>query len=119
MGRQRQLQHKLGIQSGRSGRSFLRWQSAADVTLQPDSVYTRTLPIQWAPEKFDGGPGNPVLGDAYIEKWISVVPGYDRVFKVHYKITHFGTDSHADAPQELPVVYVNPIVSNFFYYAGN
>jgi hypothetical protein len=39
--------------------------------------------------------------------------------KVHYKITHFGTDSHADAPQELPVVYVNPIVSNFFYYAGN
>jgi hypothetical protein len=88
-------------------------------TLQPDSVYTRTLPIQWTLEKFGGGPGNPVLGDAYIEKWISVVPGYDRVFKVHYKITHFGTDSHADAPQELPVVYINPIVSNFFYYAGN
>ena len=63
--------------------------------------------------------GNPVLGDAYIEKWISVVPGYNRVFKVHYKITHFGTDSHGDAPQELPVVYVNPIVSNFVYYAGN
>lgn len=88
-------------------------------TLQPDSVYARTQPIQWAPENFGGGPGNPVLGDAYIEKWISVVPGYNRVFKVHYEITHFGTDSHADAPQELPVVYVNPIVSNFFYYAGN
>ena len=88
-------------------------------TLQPDSVYTKTQPIQWAPEKFGGGPGNPVLGDAYIEKWISVVPGYNRVFKVHYKITHFGTDSHGDAPQELPVVYVNPIVSNFVYYAGN
>ena len=34
------------------------------------------------------GPGklgdgtDPVLGDAYIEKWILVVPGYNRVFKV-------------------------------------
>ena len=86
-------------------------------TLLPDSIYTKTQPIQWAPENFGGGPA-PVLGDAYIEKWISVVPGYNRVFKVHYKITHFGTDSHADANQELPVMYVNPIVPNFFYYGG-
>jgi len=88
-------------------------------TLNPDSLYTKTQPIQWAPENFGGGPGTPVLGDAYIEKWISIVPGYNKVFKVHYKITHFGTDSHADAPQELPVMYVNPIVDNFFYYGGN
>ncbi len=88
-------------------------------TLQPDSIYTKTQPIQWAPENFGGGPGNPVLGDAYIEKWIYVVPSYNRVFKVHYKITHFGTDSHADTPQELPVMYVNPIVTNFLYYGGN
>jgi hypothetical protein len=87
-------------------------------TLLPDSIYTKTQPIQWAPENFGGGPA-PVLGDAYIEKWISVVPGYNRVFKVHYKITHFGTDSHADANQELPVMYVNPIVPNFFYYGGS
>jgi hypothetical protein len=60
-----------------------------------------------------------VLGDAYIEKWISVMPGYNRVFKVHYKITHFGADSHADSAQELPVVYVNPNVSRFLYYGGN
>jgi hypothetical protein len=59
------------------------------------------------------------LGDAYIEKWISVVPGFNRVFKVHYKITHFGTDTHADKFQELPVMYVNPNVPNFFYYGGN
>ena len=87
-------------------------------TLLPDSIYTKTQPIQWAPENFGGGP-TPVRGDAYIEKWISVVPGYNRVFKVHYKITHFGTDSHADANQELPVIYVNPIVPNFFYYGGS
>jgi hypothetical protein len=86
--------------------------------LQPDSIYTKTQPIQWAPENFGGGTG-PVLGDAYIEKWVSVMPGYNRVFKIHYKITHFGTDSHADAAQELPVVYVNPNVSHFLYYGGN
>jgi hypothetical protein len=88
-------------------------------TLMPDSIYTKTQPIQWAPENFGGGYGNPVLGDAYIEKWISVVPGYNRVFKVHYKITHFGTDAHAEALQELPVMYVNPNVTNFFYYGGS
>jgi N-acetylmuramoyl-L-alanine amidase len=88
-------------------------------TLLPDSLYTKTQPIQWAPENFGGGLGNPVLGDAYIEKWITVVPGYSRVFKVHYKIQHFGNDSHADALQELPVMYVNPNVPNFIYYAGD
>jgi hypothetical protein len=86
-------------------------------TLMPDSVYTKTQPIQWAPENFGGGT-DPVLGDAYIEKWISVVPGYNRVFKVHYRITHFGTDSHAQNGQELPVVYVNPNVPHFLYYGG-
>jgi len=50
-------------------------------TLLADSIYTKTQPIQWAPENFGGGPGNPALGDAYIEKWISVVLGYNRVFK--------------------------------------
>lgn len=48
-----------------------------------------------------------------------MVPGYNRVFKVHYKITHFGTDTHAAGTQELPVMYVNPNVSTFVYYGGN
>ena len=87
-------------------------------TLLRDSIYTKTQPIQWAPENFGGGPGNPVLGDAYIEKWISVVPGYNRIFKVHYRITHFGTDAHTEALQELPVAYVNPNIPNFLYYGG-
>ena len=102
-----------------AGDHFFDGSPVLAATLNPDSLYTKTQPIQWAPENFGGGPGVPVLGDAYIEKWISVVPGYNKVFKVHYKITHFGTDSHADAPQELPVMYVNPNVSNFFYYGGN
>ena len=86
-------------------------------TLLPDSIYTKTQPIQWAPENFGGGTDS-VLGDAYIEKWISVVPSYNRVFKVHYRITHFGTDSHAQNLQELPVAYVNPNTPHFLYYGG-
>jgi hypothetical protein len=101
-----------------AGDHFFNGSPVLASTLNADSLYAKTQPIQWAPENFGGGTG-PVLGDAYIEKWISVVPGYNKVFKVHYKITHFGTDAHADAAQELPVMYVNPIVSNFFYYGGN
>ena len=101
-----------------SGDHFYQGSPLVASTLLPDSIYTKTQPIQWAPENFGGGPGSPVLGDAYIEKWISVVPGFNRVFKVHYKITHFGSDLHADAFQEAPVMYVNPNVPNFFYYGG-
>ena len=102
-----------------SGDHFFQGSPVLASALMPDSIYTKTQPIQWAPENFGGGFGNPVLGDAYIEKWITVVPGYNRVFKVHYKITHFGTDLHADTFQELPVMYVNPNVPNFVYYGGS
>ena len=50
----------------------------ASALLLDGSIYTKTQPIQWAPGNFGGGPGNPVLGDAYIEKWVScsgVQPG--------------------------------------------
>jgi hypothetical protein len=102
-----------------AGDHFYDGSPVLDSMLQPDSIYTKTQPIQWAPENFGGGPDNPVVGDAYIEKWLSVVPGYNRVFKVHYKITHFGTDTHAQATNELPVAYVNPIISTFVYYGGS
>jgi hypothetical protein len=102
-----------------SGDHFANGSPVLASALMPDSIYVKTQPLEWAPESVGGGPVNPVLGDAYIEKWISVVPGFNRVFKVHYKITHFGTDSHADAFQELPVMYVNPIVPKFLHYAGS
>lgn|GEM_PF-2249580 len=102
-----------------SGDHFFNGSPVLASTLQADSIYTKTQPIEWAPENFGGGPTSPVLGDAYIEKWISVVPGFNRVFQVHYKITHFGSDLHADAFQEAPVMYVNPNVPNFSYYGGS
>jgi hypothetical protein len=39
-----------------------------------------------------------------------------RAFKVHYKITHFGGDTHANAGQEFPAVYLNRGVDKFMYY---
>ncbi len=86
--------------------------------VQADAIYTKIQPLQWAPELFGGG-SSPVVGDAYMEKWVSVIPGSNRAFRIHYRITHFGTDSHAVAPQELPVMYVNPIAASFIYYSGN
>jgi hypothetical protein len=101
-----------------AGDHFFNGSPLLAYTLQTDSIYTKTQPIQWAPENFGGGTG-PVRGEAYIEKTLSVVPGYNRVFRVHYTITYFGTVTRADATQELPVMYVNPNVPNFVYYSGN
>ncbi len=103
-----------------AGDHFFQGSPVLNSAFLPDgSIYTKTRPIQWAPENFGGGPGNPIQGDANIEKWVSVVPGFNRVFKVHYKITHFGSDTHTNKFQELPVMYVNPNVPNFSYYGGS
>lgn len=102
-----------------SGDHFFEGSPLLKSAFLPDgSIYTKTRPIQWAPENFGGGPGSPIAGNADIEKWVSVVPGFNRVFKVHYKITHFGTDTHTNKLQELPVMYVNPNVPDFSYYGG-
>jgi hypothetical protein len=82
-----------------------------------DNIYTKTQPLNWAP--YLTGNSAPMLGDAYVEKWISVVPGENRVFKVHYKVTHFGSDAHANAMQEFPVVSVNAPFNTYVSYDGD
>src|SRR6266852_705945 len=76
-------------------------------TLTADSLYIKAQPYQWNPDDKGGGAGQPVLGDTYVEATISAVPDHAFTFKVHYKITHFGTDQHANSIQEFPAVYVN------------
>jgi hypothetical protein len=45
-----------------SGDHFFQGSPVLASVLLPDgSIYTKTQPIQWAPENFGGGPGNPVL----------------------------------------------------------
>jgi hypothetical protein len=87
-----------------------KWNNGSPVlaqTVAADSIYVNTQPIQWNPDDKGGGPNTPVLGDTYVEQTISAVTSHAFSFKVHYKVTHFGTDQHANALQEFPAVYVN------------
>jgi hypothetical protein len=87
-----------------------KWNNGSPVlaqTIAADSVYIKTQPLQWNPDDKGGGPNTPILGDTYIEQNISAVTSHAFSFKVHYKVTHFGTDQHANALQEFPAVYVN------------
>lgn len=82
-------------------------------SLAPDSLYIKAQPYQWNPNDKGGGPGQPVLGDVYVESTVSAVTDHAFTFKVHFKITHFGTDQHANSIQEFPAVYVNLATDRF------
>ena len=87
-------------------------------TLTPNSLYTRAQPIQWNPDDKGGGSGLPVAGDIIVEQTVTPVSGHARAFKVHVKVTHQGSDQHANAQQEFPAVYVNTDYDRFVYYGG-
>jgi len=82
-------------------------------SLAPDSLYIKAQPYQWNPDDKGGGPGQPVLGDVYAESTVSAIPDHAFTFKVHLKITHFGTDQHANSIQEFPAVYTNLATDRF------
>jgi hypothetical protein len=87
-----------------------KWNNGSPVlaqTIAADSIYVKTQPLQWNPDDKGGGSSVPILGDTYVEQTISAVISHAFTFKVHYKVTHFGTDQHANALQEFPAVYVN------------
>jgi uncharacterized protein (TIGR03437 family) len=88
-------------------------------SLTSDSIYIKTQPLEWCPDNKGGGPTTPVLSDMYFEQTITAVPGYALAFHAHYRLTHFGTDTHAGfASQEIPAIFVNPVAGNFVYYGG-
>jgi hypothetical protein len=87
-----------------------KWNNGSPVlaqTIAANSIYVKAQPLQWNPDDKGGGPNTPVLGDTYVEQTISAVTSHAFSFKVHYKVTHFGADQHANAIQEFPAVYVN------------
>jgi len=61
---------------------------------------------------------SPFLGDTYVEATITAETEHAFTFKVHFKVTHFGTDQHANALQEFPAVYANLAYSRFARYGG-
>lgn len=87
-----------------------KWNNGSPVlaqTMAAGSIYVKAQPLQWNPDDKGGGQNVPVLGDTYVEQTISAVTSHAFSFKVHYKVTHFGTDQHANALQEFPAAYVN------------
>jgi hypothetical protein len=86
-------------------------------TVGQDSIYIKSQPHHWYPDN-KGGPNNPVPGDIFIEQWVSLLPDYPTGVKVHYKVTHFGSDVHANSYQEFPAVYAKSEFNQFVYYGG-
>jgi hypothetical protein len=86
--------------------------------LRPDSIYIRSLALEWYPDNKGGGPDAAVPSDVQYEQWLTPVKGQSRAFKVHSRITHLGDDHHRSAPQEMPAVYCNLGFDSFVSYAG-
>jgi hypothetical protein len=83
-----------------------------------DSVYVATRPNEWFPDNKGGGPGQPVPSDVTVEQTVSFVPGFPFAVRLHYKVTHFGSDTHGSTMQEFPAVWVNHEYDRFVSYAG-
>ena len=67
----------------------------------------KTQPLEWYPDNKGGGPNNPIESDCYFEETVLVASGAPLAFEVEFKLTHFGTDLHYNADQELPAVWLN------------
>lgn len=87
-------------------------------SLAPTSLYTEAQPLEWNPDDKGGGPSTGVLTDVIVEQTVGSVPGQPRAFKVHYRLTHFGTDRHANSVQEFPAVYTNWAYGRLVAYTG-
>jgi hypothetical protein len=72
-----------------------------DQMLPSDSIYFKAQPLQWLPDFFGGGPSQSVAGDMLVEQTISTVTSSQHTFKVHYKVTHLGSDIHGTGGQEF------------------
>jgi hypothetical protein len=87
--------------------------------LTAGSLYTRAAPLQWYPDSFGGSASMPVPSDLTVEQTITLAPGTDLAFQIHYRLTHNGTDTHYNAGQEFPAVYVNAAYTTLLYYTGS
>jgi hypothetical protein len=87
-------------------------------TVINDALYIKAQGYQWNPDDKGGGSGQPILADTYVEASISAVTSHAYTFRVHYKVTHFGADQHANSIQEFPAVYCNLEYGRFVTYTG-
>ena len=75
--------------------------------------------LQWIPDDKGGGPTQPVPADIVMERWFSPVANHPYAFQERYKITHTGTDSHANANEAVPDYEVSALLfDQFDFYTG-
>jgi Bacterial Ig domain len=89
------------------------------VAVTSNSLYIKAQPIQWFPDFYGGGANQTVPGDMLVEQTVTAVASSPHTFKVHYKITHLGSDVHATGGQEFPAVYTNQDYIRFVSYRGS
>jgi Bacterial Ig-like domain (group 2)/Bacterial Ig domain len=88
-------------------------------SISGDTIYIEANALQWIPDDKGGGPTQPVLSDIIVERWFSPVANHPYVFHERYKITHIGTDSHADANEAVPDYEVSALLfDQFDFYTG-
>jgi hypothetical protein len=88
-------------------------------TIDGDTIYIKSNPLQWIPDNKGGGPALPVPSDIIMEKWISPVANHPYVFQVRYKLTHTGTDRHAEQFNAVPAYELAAsLFSQFDFYTG-
>ncbi len=84
-----------------------------------DTIYIKSNLLEWIPDDKGGGPTQPVLTDIIMEKWISPVANHPYVFQVRYKLTHIGTDRHAEQYNAVPSYEIAAsLFSQFDFYTG-
>jgi len=101
-----------------AGDSYDHGTPVINQTLAADSIYIQAQPLQWSPDFYGGGPTQPIAGDMRVEQTVSAVTTSAHTFKVHYKVTHLGSDTHGTGGQEFPAVYTNRDYIHFAYYEG-
>jgi hypothetical protein len=103
------------------GDEYDRGTPLIDQLVTADSIYIKARPLQWMPDPFGGGagPGQVIAGDMLVEQTVTAVTSSPHTFKVHYKVTHLGSDSHGnDSGQEFLAVYTNRDYATFVSYQG-
>jgi len=69
--------------------------------------YIKTHPRDWK---------TGALTDTYIEQWVSLK---GQAVKVHYKLTHWGSETHTFHDQEFPCAYINTQLYRLITYTNS
>ncbi len=110
------LRHFNPVQGGdslRHGSPILRQE------LRPSSILVETQPVQWNAVLWGGSASMPALSDIKVEQTVTPVASDVHAFRIHYKVTHLGNDTHGVGYPEFPCLYVLKGFDRLMTYMGD